>query len=162
MSEALNNLMSMLNEATPFSAAGGLPGAGGPGFSDYLRRQGYDNEKSLLTLIPQLKPVDQVKLDIQLNMNGIDNFPNSGHLLVNNSKEKEGLIPIFKGKVRNPDVIKSFIPVVERSKQSHQERASNQLTGSHAWNDMWIKVYDQWLNRLYKLLGEFNGTKNGQ
>lgn len=154
--------MSMLNEATPFGAWGGQPGTAGPGFSDYLRRQGYDNEKSLLTLIPQLKPVDQVKLDIRLNMNGINTFPNSSNLLVNNSKDKEGLIPIFQGKVKNPNIIKSFIPVVELSKKSHQERASNQLTGSHAWNDMWIKVYDQWLNRLYKLIGEFNGTQNRQ
>lgn len=133
----------------------------GPGFSDYLRKKGYDNEKSILTLLPQLDPVDQVRLDIQLNMNGIDNFPGSGHLLVNNSKDKEGLIPIFQGKVRNPEVIKSYMDVVRQSKKSHMQRASNQLTGSHAWNDMWIKVYDQWLNRLHKLLGELNGTKIG-
>lgn len=147
--------------ATPFGAWGGQPNVAGPGFSDYLRKKGYDNEKSILTLLPQLDPVDQVRLDIQLNMNGIDNFPGSGHLLVNNSKDKEGLIPIFQGRVRNPEVIKSYMDVVRQSKRSHMQRAANQLTGSHAWNDMWIKVYDQWLNRLHKLLGELNGTKIG-
>lgn len=152
----------MFNEDTPFGTWGGLPGNGSPGFSNYLRKQGYNGEKNILTLIPQLNPVQQVKLDIELNMNGIENFPGSGHLLVNNSEEKKGLIPIFQGKVKNPRVIKSLIPVIERSKRSHEERAANQLTGSHAWNDMWIKVYDQWLHRIYKLLGELNGSQNGR
>ncbi|NIQ15821.1 MAG: hypothetical protein GTO02_15925, partial [Candidatus Dadabacteria bacterium] len=53
----------------------------------------------------------------------------------------------------------SFIDVVERSKQSHEQRAANQLTGSHAWNDTWIKVYNQWLKKLNKLLGELNGSE---
>ena len=148
--------------ATPFGAWGGSPNVAGPGFSDFLRKKGYDNEKNILTLLPQLDPVDQVKLDIQLNMNGIDNFPGSGHLLVNNSEQKKGLIPIFQGKVRNPQVIKSYIGVVNQSKESHKRRAANQLTGSHAWNDMWIKVYDQWLHRLHKLLGELNGPQIGR
>lgn len=145
--------------ATPFGAWGGLPGAGGPGFSDYLRRKGYSNEENILNLLPKLNPVDQVNLDIQLNMNGIDNFPGDGHLLVSNAKDKEGLIPIFQGKIKNPQVIKSYIDVVERSKRTHIQRAANQLTGSHAWNDTWIKVYNQWLKRLHKLLGELNGEK---
>ncbi len=149
----------MLNEASPFGAWGGLPGTGYPGFSDYLRKKGYQNEKNILTLLPELDPVDQVKLDIQLNMSGVDTFPGSSHLLVTNSKEKAGLIPIFQGKVKNPEVIKSFIDVVERSKQSHEQRAANQLTGSHAWNDTWIKVYNQWLKKLNKLLGELNGSE---
>jgi hypothetical protein len=147
--------------ANPFGAWGGLPGAGGPGFSDYLRKKGYDNENNILTLLPQLDPIDQVRLDIQLNMNGIDVFPGSSHMLVNNSQEKEGLIPIFQGKIRNPQIIKSYIDVVERSKRSHMQRAANQLTGSHAWNDTWIIVYNQWLKRLHKLLGELNGEKIG-
>ena len=138
--------------ATPLGAWGGQPNVAGPGFSDYLRKKGYDNEKSILTLLPQLDPVDQVRLDIQLNMNGIDSFPGSGHLLINNSQQKQGLIPIFQGKVKNPKVIKSYIDVVEKSKRSHMQRAANPLTGSHAWNDVWIRVYDQWLNRLNKLL----------
>lgn len=148
--------------ATPFGAWGGLPGAGGPGFSDFLRRKGYSNEENILSLLPQLDPVNQVKLDIQLNMNGIDTFPNSGHMLVNNSQQKQGLIPIFQGKVRNPQVIKSYIGVVEQSKRSHMQRAANQMTGSHAWNNTWIKVYNQWLKRLNNLLGELNGQKTGQ
>lgn len=151
----------VLNEDTPFGAWGGMPGAGYPGFSSYLKNKGYDGEKNILTLLPQLDPVDQVKLDIQLNMNGIDTFPNSGHLLVNNSQQKAGLIPIFQGKVRNPQVIKSYIGVVEDSKRSHMQRAANQMTGSHAWNDTWIRVYNQWIKRLHKLLGELNGEKIG-
>jgi len=147
--------------ATPSGAWGGMPGNGTAGFSGYLRKKGYDNENNILTLLPQLDPVDQVRLDIQLNMNGIDSFPGSGHLLVNNSKQKAGLIPIFQGKVQNPQVIKSYIGVVEDSKRSHMQRAANQLTGSHDWNDTWIRVYDQWIKRLNKLLGELNGAKIG-
>ena len=148
--------------ATPFGAWGGLPGAGGPGFSDFLRRKGYSNEENILNLLPRLDPIDQVRLDIQLNMNGIDVFPNSSHMLVNNSQQKQGLIPIFQGKVRNPAVIKSYIDVVEQSKRSHVQRAANQMTGSHAWNSTWIKVYNQWLKRLHNLLGELNGEKTRQ
>lgn len=148
--------------ATPFGAWGGLPGAGGPGFSDFLRRKGYSNEENILNLLPRLNPIDQVRLDIQLNMNGIDTFPNSSHMLVNNSQQKQGLIPIFQGKVRNPAVIKSYIDVVEQSKRSHMQRAANQMTGSHAWNNTWIKVYNQWLKRLHNLLGELNGEKTRQ
>lgn len=148
--------------ATPFGAWGGLPGAGGPGFSDFLRRKGYSNEENILNLLPKLNPIDQVRLDIQLNMNGIDTFPNSSHMLVNNSQQKQGLIPIFQGKVRNPAVIKSYIDVVEQSKRSHMQRAANQITGSHAWNNTWIKVYNQWLKRLNNLLGELNGEKTRQ
>jgi hypothetical protein len=147
--------------ATPFGEWGGQPNVAGPGFSDYLRKKGYDNENNILTLLPQLDPVDQVKLDIQLNMNGIDTFPDSSHLLINNSADKKGLIPIFQGKVRNPQVIKSYIGVVENSKRSHMQRAANQMTGSHAWNDVWIKVYNQWIKRLHKLLGELDGEKIG-
>jgi hypothetical protein len=148
--------------ATPFGAWGGLPGAGGPGFSDFLRKKGYSNETNILTLLPQLDPVNQVKLDIQLNMNGIDTFPSSSHMLVNNSQQKQGLIPIFQGKVRNPAVIKSYINVVEQSKRSHMQRAANQMTGSHDWNNTWLKVYNQWLKRLHNLLGELNGEKTRQ
>lgn len=148
--------------ATPFGAWGGLPGAGGPGFSDFLRRKGYSNEENILNLLPKLDPIDQVRLDIQLNMNGIDTFPNSSHMLVSNSQQKQGLIPIFQGKVRNPAVIKSYIGVVEQSKRSHMQRAANQMTGSHAWNNTWIKVYNQWLKRLNNLLGELNGEKTRQ
>jgi hypothetical protein len=148
--------------ATPFGAWGGLPGAGYPGFSDYLRRKGYSNEKNILNLLPQLDPIDQVRLDIQLNMNGVDAFPGSSHMLVNNSHEKQGLIPIFQGKIRNPQTIRSYIDMVERSKRSHMQRAANQLTGSHAWNYTWIKVYNQWLKILHNLLGELNGEKIGR
>jgi len=146
--------------ATPFGAWGGSPNVAGPGFSDYLRQRGYSNENDILKLLPQLDPVDQVRLDMQLNMNGVDTFPSSSHLLVTNSKDKAGLIPIFRGKVKNPQTIKYFIGVVNDSKKSHQQRAANQLTGSHAWNDTWIRVYDQWLKRLYKLLGEIHGSKD--
>jgi|SRR5581483_8109435 len=145
--------------ATPFSAAGGLPGTGYPGFSDYLRQKGYSNEDNILKILPQLSPVEQVKLDIKLNMNGIDAFPGSSHLLVNNSRDKEGLIPIFQGKVKDTNIIRRYIDVVKQSKQSHMHRASNQLTGSHDWNNMWIKVYDQWLKVLYNLLGEYGSEK---
>lgn len=147
--------------ATPFGAWGGQPNVAGPGFSDFLRKKGYDNEKNILTLLPQLNPVDQVRLDIKLNMNGIDVFPGSSHMLVNNSQDKQGLIPIFQGKVKNPQVIQSYIDVVEDSKRSHMKRAANQLTGSHDWNDTWIKVYNQWLKILHNLLGELNGSKIG-
>ena len=148
--------------ATPFGAWGGSPNVAGPGFSDFLKRKGYSNEENILNLLPKLNPIDQVRLDIQLNMNGIDTFPNSSHMLVNNSQQKQGLIPIFQGKVRNPEVIKSYIDVVEQSKRSHMQRAANQMTGSHAWNDTWIKVYNQWLKRLHNLLGELNGEKTRQ
>jgi hypothetical protein len=147
----------MFNEDTPFGTWGGYPINGGPGISSSF--SSYVNEKDLLHLIPQLRPEQQVMLDIKLNMSGIDNFPDSSHLLVDNSEKKKGLIPIFQGKVRNPSIIKSFIPVVQQSKLTHQKRAANQLTGSHAWNDMWIKVYDHWLEIIHNLLGELDGTK---
>lgn len=148
--------------ATPFGAWGGMPGAGYPGFSNYLRNKGYDGEKNILTLLPQLDPIQQVKLDILLNMNGIDTFPDDSNLLVTNSSQKKKLIPIFKGKVKNPAKIKAAINVVLQSKKSHEQRAANQLTGSHVWNDVWIQVYDQWLEKLHNLLGELDGTKIGR
>jgi hypothetical protein len=147
--------------ATPFGTWGGLPGAGGPGVSLALQNKGYSQEEDILKLLPQMSPVDQVMLDIKLNMNGIDAFPGSGHLLVSNSKEKLGLIPIFRGRVKNPNTIRYFIKVVNDSIRTHQGREDNQLTGSDRWNATWIKVYHKWLRILYKLLGELNGTQNG-
>ncbi len=141
--------------ATPFGAWGGLPGTGFPGFSDYLKQNGFSNEKSILTLLPELSPVRQVKIDINLNMNGIDAFPN-GHLLYSNAKDKEMLIPIFKGEVKDPDTIKKAIRLVCKSKKTHQGRVANQATGSDAWNNVWLGIYDQWIRRLKHILGEIN------
>lgn len=148
--------------ATPFGAWGGLSGTGFPGFSDYLKQKGYDGEKDIISLLPQLDTTQQVRLDILLNMNGIDTFPDNSNLLVTNSNQKRKLIPIFKGKVKNPAKIEAAINIVLQSKKSHEQRVANQLTGSHAWNDVWIQVYDQWLEKLHNLLGELDGTKIGR
>ena len=145
-----------LSEDTPFGAWGGQPGVGFPGFSDYLKNKGYDNEKNILDLLPKLSPEDQVKFDISLNMNSINTFPHSDHLLVSNSKSKAELIPFFQNKINNPEKIRSLINLVKFSKKTHENRAANQLTGSHDWNDMWIGIYNQWLKILYKKLGEVN------
>jgi len=148
------------NEATPFGAWGGMPGGGAPGFSDYLAKNGYNNEQDIISILPDLDPVQQVMLDIKLNMNGVDNFPGNGNLLYSNSNDKKKLIPIFRGKVRNLAIIHAAINTVLQSKKSHEKRAANQLTGSHAWNDTWIRVYNQWLKKLHNILGELNGTQN--
>lgn len=147
-----------LNEDIPFGAWGGLPGAGYPGFSSFLRNKGYSNEEDTITLLPKLDAADQVRLDIMLNMNGISAFPGGKHLLVNNSKEKEKLIQIFLGNVRDADSIKDAIEVILQSKASHENRVGNQATGSSAWNQVWMRVYDQWLVKLNKILGELNET----
>jgi hypothetical protein len=147
-----------LNEATPFGAWGGLPGTGSPGLSSFLRNKGYSNEEDTITLLPKLDAADQVRFDIMLNMNGISAFPDEKNLLVNNSKEKEKLILIFQGKLRDAQSIKDAIKVVHQSKASHQNRVGNQATGSSVWNQTWMRVYDQWLAKLTKILGELNET----
>ena len=143
--------------ASPFGAWGGMPGAGYPGFSDYLAKSGYNNENDLISILPNLDPAQQVILDIKLNMNGIDNFPGDSDILYSNSEDKKKLIPIFRGKIKNPAVIHSAINTVKQSLRSHKNRAANQLTGSRAWNNTWIEVYRQWLKKLYNLLGDING-----
>lgn len=132
--------------------------SGSPGFSNYLRQYGYSNENDILSILPNMDPIQQVKLDINLNMNAIDSFPNSNHLLVSNSKDKKNLIPFFQGKIKDPNTIKQLIQVVENSKRTHQNRVANQLTGSSDWNNTWIKVYDKWLKKLY---GAINGQREG-
>lgn len=150
-------MSTLLNDGVPFGAWGGFPVTTGVGFSNYLNKHGYSNETGILGILPKLDPVQQVKLDINLNMNGINTFPDSNKLLVDNSKEKAKLIPFFQGKIRDPQTIQSLIGVVEYSKKSHEQRASNQLTGSSVWNNTWIQVYNQWLKKLHHTLGEING-----
>jgi hypothetical protein len=140
--------------AVPFDLEG-LPGGGFPGFSGYLSKYGYSNEKDIVSILPNLDPIQQVKLDIKLNMNATDTFPNDKSLLVSDSSLKRQLIPVFQGKIKDPRVIQSLIRVVERGIKSHQNRVSNQLTGSSAWNATWIKVYQQWLNRLNGMLNNY-------
>jgi hypothetical protein len=120
-----------------------------------LNKQGYSHETNILDLLPRLNPIQQVKIDIALNMNGIDAFPGHSNLLVSDSQWKQKLIPVFQGKEKNPQVIQTLIGVVKNAIQSHKNRASNQLTGSAAWNQTWIHVYNQWLKKLHNL-GEFN------
>jgi hypothetical protein len=148
--------------ATPFGAWGGEPNVAGPGmgFNGYLGKKGYSSEANVIQDILRATPEEQVMLDIQLNMNAIPAFPNSGQVLTNNSRDKLGLIPIFRGKVKNPRTIKYFIGVVEDSIKSHYRQA-NPVTGSDDWNGTWIKVYKKWLKILYKILGDINGSQNG-
>jgi hypothetical protein len=140
--------------ATPFGAWGGFPNDASPGFSGFLRRQGYSNEKNIIDLIPNLDPVQQVKLDISLNMDGINIIPSGGKLLYDNAKDKRILIPIFKGEERDPNIIKQAIELVQKSKESHKNRVASQWTGSDVWNTLWIRVYDQWLEKLKEILNE--------
>lgn len=136
------------------NAIGGFAGNGYSGFSDYLAQKGFSHETNILNILPQLQPLDQLNLDIKLNMNNIDAFPNHRDLLISDSEWKKKLIPVFQGKEKNPTLIKTLIRVVHNAINSHKNRASNQLTGSAAWNKTWIKVYNQWLNHLHKILGE--------
>ncbi len=138
------------------NATDGFAGNGYPGFSSYLAKKGFSHETNILHILPNLEPLDQLNLDIKLNMNNIDSFPNYKDLLISDSEWKKRLIPIFQGKERNPQVVKTLIGVVNNAINSHRNRMSNQLTGSATWNKTWIKVYEQWLKYLYKLL-ENNG-----
>lgn len=149
--------------ATPFGAWGGEPNVAGPGmgFSGYLGQKGYSREANVIQDILRASPERQVLMDIELNMNAIPAFdPDSSHVLTTNSQDKKGLIPVFRGKVKNPRRIKYLIDVVKHSINSHY-RLANPLTGSNNWNKTWIKVYKSWLNILYKILGEIHGSQIG-
>lgn len=136
------------------NAIGGFAGNGYNGFSGYLAKQGFSHETNILKILPELQPLDQLNLDIKLNMNNIDAFPDHKDLLISDSAWKKKLIPVFQGKERNPNLIRTLIGVVKNAINSHKNRVSNQLTGSAAWNKTWIKVYEQWLHHLYKITGE--------
>lgn len=130
---------------------GGMPGITGTGFSDYLANKGYSNEKDILWLLPRLDKVQQVEMDIKLNNNGMDIFPDSKSLLSSDIGWKKQLINVFKGGVNDPNLINSLVQVVKRGIASHKNRVSNQLTGSDHWNEAWVQVYKQWLEELNKL-----------
>lgn len=138
-------------ESSPFGAWGGFPGTAGAGFSDYLANKGYSNERDILWLLPRLDKVQQVEMDIKLNNNGMDTFPQNKSLLNSDIGWKKQLIDVFKNGTNDPNLVKSLIAVVKRGTASHKNRASNQLTGSARWNETWIEVYNQWLKELHKL-----------
>ena len=121
------------------------------GFSNYLANKGYSNEKDILWLLPRLDKVQQVEMDIKLNNNGMDVFPDSKSLLSSDIGWKKKLIDVFRGSVNDPNLINSLVKVVKRGIASHKNRVSNQLTGSDRWNETWVQVYHQWLKELYKL-----------
>jgi len=139
--------MFNLKEDSPFGSWGGIS----TGFSDYLENKGYSNEKDILWLLPRLDKVQQVKMDIKLNNNGMDVFPKYKSLLSSDIGWKTQLIDVFKGSVHAPNLINLLIQVVKRGIASHKNRVSNQLTGSDRWNETWVKVYRQWLEELNKL-----------
>lgn len=146
----------MFKEDSPFNAWGGVPGSG-PGLSTTLQQRGFSNEDSILKILPNLDPVQQVQLDIALNHNGVGRFPQYEGLLKSDAKWKLKLIDVFQGRENNnPNLINLLIKVVKRGIASHN-RSASQLTGSDEWNQVWTTVYHQWLKELIKLSGENNG-----
>lgn len=143
--------------ATPFSAAGGLPGGGSPGFSGFLRSKGFENG-SLIDILPRLDLVQQVQLDRKLNLKAADpndkRYPHYRGYLINDANWKQKLIDVFSGKENNSRLIRELIAVVARGIKSHERQAGDQLGGSSKWNATWIKVYERWLHELKKLLSQ--------
>jgi len=116
-------------------------------FADFV------HEHDLLRLLPTLDTIQQIELDIALHDNAIKsgNFDQHRSLLATDSKWKNKLIDVFRGKERNPKVISSLFHILHRDIHSHQGRVANKLTGSNRWNDAWAKVYKQWLEKLRKM-----------
>lgn len=130
-------------------------------FSEYLADKGFSKEQAILSQLPRMDMVQQAKLDIQLHNDAIANqtFGLQGQQLVSDKGWKQRFIDIVQGKEHRPEIIQQTIDNIENDMESHRDRISNKKTGSSAWHEAWIAVYEQWLIKLQQLLGEFNGTK---
>ncbi len=120
----------------------------------------YVNELDIISQLPQLSPIQQVQLDISLHNDAVNKgtFGRQSSLLSNDSLWKHKLAEIFQGKEKNPEVIKQTIDIVEKDLNSHLGRPSSSKTGSLAWHQAWINVYQGWLRQLQAILGALNGT----
>lgn len=124
------------------------------GFKEFIHdQQQFPNEKEILDTLPKLDPVEQIRVDIGLHRKAIDsgNFQAFSDVLSTDSKWKDKLIDVFTGRETDPGLIAQMKQLIMRDIESHKHRQPNMFTGSNEWHQMWINVYNQWLQKLGEL-----------
>jgi hypothetical protein len=131
---------------------GGVPASSGTGFSSFLANKGFEQERDLLSILPNLDPIQQIKIDKNLNLQAADpndkRYPHYKGTLINDANWKKKLIHVFLGKEKNPHIIHELIHVIKRGIHSHQIQSGDELGGSSRWNKTWIEIYKKWLHKL--------------
>jgi hypothetical protein len=122
-------------------------------FSEFLADKGYSQEQSVLLQLPKLDMVQQAQLDMKLHNDAIVNrtFGSQSQQLATDKGWKQRFIDIIQGKETNPEIIRQTIDNIEVDLESHRNRLSDRRTGSSAWHQAWIAVYEQWLQKLHQL-----------
>lgn len=116
----------------PPAVHGGFSGSGFTGFSDYLKNKGFANNKDLLSILPDLDTIQQIKIDMVLHKDDYND---------NNDWKKE-LIQVFKGK-NDPKLIKRLISIISNDIKAHKHSNSK-------LDQALRQVYKQWLEKLYE------------
>ena len=129
-------------------------------FSEYITNKGYAKEQVVLSQLPHLDMVQQAQLDMSLHNDAIANktFGSQSNKLANDKVWKQEFINIIQGNENNPSIIQQTIDNIKNDLASHQNRFSDNKTGSDAWHLAWINVYKKWIKVLQQKLGAFNGT----
>jgi hypothetical protein len=131
---------------------GGVPASSGTGFSSFLANKGYSEPESILKVVLELPPEQQIKIDQNLNLRAANpndpRYPHYRGVLINDANWKQKLIDVFLGKEHNPEIMKELVQVIKRGIHSHQIQSGDQLGGSSEWNKTWIEIYKQWLHKL--------------
>ncbi len=121
-----------------------------------------NQEHDIISILPQLSPIQQVKLDIELHNKAISRgtFGGQTPVLQDDNIWKQKLLDIFAGKIKNPQMISQIIVKLKKDRTTHTNRDGAAETGSEAWHQAWLDVYSKWIDQLNKMLGAVHGQTN--
>jgi hypothetical protein len=122
-------------------------------FRQWLLQVEYSNEDSILSMLPNLDVTQQVLLDKRLHRDAIarGTFGLQGSMLARDSQWKDKVIDIVTGKEKSPKIIEQVISLIKKDIASHQNRLPDVKTGSLAWHETWIRVYQEWLKKIEEI-----------
>jgi len=119
-----------------------------------------EKERHDLAGLDEMSPEEQARLDIRLHMAalqpGEDRFDsNDQRLLADDiSRTKLRFINLLKDQNADPQEVKDVIRLLKRDIRSHLDNLGmpSEEYGSKAWHQTWIRVYENWINLLSRLL----------